>query len=89
MKKPPTLSLLLAAFLFSLGARAKVIEIPAEQIRSPSDVKNLLGKPPPAEEAPLGFEWRNYGGPINVSTNVLFPLEGAAVEPSFEVPDKP
>lgn len=39
-------------------------------------------KPP---EDPEGFSWKSFGDELNISTNVLFPLEGQEVPPVFEV----
>ena len=63
----------------------KTITVPTDSIRSPVQIRELLGEPPPAPDAPEGFTWSSYGGKVNVSTSVLFPLEGTVVAPHFEV----
>ena len=63
----------------------KAIEVPIESFKEAKDLANILGAPPPPEEAPEGFAWGGYGGAVNVTTNVLFPLEGQKVQPDFEV----
>ena len=35
------------------------------------------------EEAPNGFDWDFYSGPINMTTNILFPLEGTTLRSQF------
>lgn len=63
----------------------KTITVPTDSIRSPVQIRELLGEPPPTPDAPEGFTWSSYGGKVNVSTSVLFPLEGTVVAPHFEV----
>jgi len=79
----------LQAFFYILLAPSsvvcKTVEVPLESIKEAKDIANILGAPPPPEEAPQGFAWGGYGGAVNVTTNVLFPLEGQTVLPDFEV----
>jgi hypothetical protein len=66
-------------------ATSKTLEVPVDKIRSVGDLVDVLGDPPQAPDAPAGFSWKSYGGSLNISTNVLFPLEGQEVPPVFEV----
>lgn len=83
----PRLSVVsLALVLFPVtGVLGKNLEIPAEKVRSAGDLSDILGAPPEAPDAPAGFSWKSYGGELNLTTNVLFPLEGQEVPPVFEV----
>jgi len=58
-------------------AHAGSIEVPTSSIRSAQDIKELLGAPPPEASAPKGFSWTGYGGSIDISTSILFPLNGS------------
>ena len=74
--------------LYSLTAiqTAKVIEVPVNAIERPDQLKELIGaRGEEGEEAPNGFDWDFYSGPINMSTNILFPLEGTTLRAQFEV----
>lgn len=75
----------LCALLLPPSVVSKTIEVPLASIKAAKDVANLLGAPPSPDEPPPGFAWGGYGGAVNVTTNVLFPLEGQTVPPDFEV----
>ena len=74
------------AWLTAAAAPAlAAIEVPRNSIRSPRDLLKILGEAPPAPDAPPGFEWASFKGDVNVSTSILFPLEGSVVQNPFEV----
>jgi len=75
----------LCALLIPPSVVCKTIEVPIASIKAAKDVANILGAPPSPDEPPPGFAWGSYGGAVNVTTNVLFPLEGQTVPPDFEV----
>ena len=77
--------LLLVVLLHAPCAAPESITVPTDSIRSAKDVADILGEPPPAPEAPEGFSWATYGGQVNITTNILYPLEGSAVQPQFDV----
>lgn len=77
---------LVGALLVSRGGSSSdFVEVPIDSVRSAKQLADLLPDPPPAQAAPAGLSWEQYSGAINVSCEILFPLEGSQVLPQFEV----